>query len=132
MARLVVLASMLWPSLYSLLGLSFGAAICACGGRMRREGRTLEFTWRASALRFGPRVRRFPFRAITLGHVILAFSQDELAGLRAHEHVHVRQYERWGPLFAPAYFASSAWQWLRGRDPYWDNPFEKQARARAR
>jgi hypothetical protein len=42
--------------------------------------------------------------------------------------VHVRQYERWGPLFVPAYLVSSLVLWLRGRDPYWDNPFEVEAR----
>jgi hypothetical protein len=48
---------------------------------------------------------------------------------RTHELVHVRQYERWGPLFVPAYLASSAIIWLRGGDPYRDNPFEREAYA---
>jgi hypothetical protein len=46
---------------------------------------------------------------------------------RRHELVHVAQYERWGPLFVPAYLACSAWMWLIGRDPYLDNPFEEEA-----
>ena len=33
----------------------------------------------------------------------------------------------WGPLFVPAYFAASLWQWSRGKHPYWDNPFEREA-----
>jgi hypothetical protein len=39
----------------------------------------------------------------------------------------VKQYERWGPFFIPAYLGSSAWMWLRGRDAYRDNPFEAEA-----
>ena len=64
---------------------------------------------------------------MTLGHVILGASEADLDAARRHEQVHVRQYERWGPLFIPAYLAASAWLWLRGRDPYRDNPFERQA-----
>jgi hypothetical protein len=41
--------------------------------------------------------------------------------------VHVAQYERWGALFLVLYPASSAIQWLCGRDPYYDNPFEREA-----
>jgi hypothetical protein len=43
----------------------------------------------------------------------------------------VRQYERWGLLFYPAYGLSSLWQLLRGRRPYWDNVFEVEARRRS-
>ena len=46
---------------------------------------------------------------------------------RAHEHVHVRQYEQWGPFFLPAYAASSLWQLACGRRCYRDNWFERQA-----
>ena len=70
------------------------------------------------------------FDAITLGHVVIGASPAALARCRAHERVHVRQYERFGVLFFPLYAASSALQWLRGRDPYWDNRFERQARQR--
>jgi hypothetical protein len=41
--------------------------------------------------------------------------------------VHVRQYERWGLLLLPLYVASSLWQLLLGRDPYFDNRFEREA-----
>jgi len=67
------------------------------------------------------------FRAITLGHVILATDKATLSAAREHEHVHVRQYERWGPLFLPAYIISSGWQILLGRRIYRDNYFERQA-----
>ena len=65
--------------------------------------------------------------AMTLGHVILGQDECCLRRTREHERVHVRQYERWGPLFLPAYFASSLWEWLRGRHAYLDNRFEVEA-----
>lgn len=65
--------------------------------------------------------------AMTLGHVILGQDQSCLDCARDHEHVHVRQCERWGPLFLPAYLAASLFLYLRGRDPYFDNPFEREA-----
>ena len=37
------------------------------------------------------------------------------------------QWERWGPLFLPAYFALGLWAWLRGRDAYRANRFEREA-----
>ncbi len=74
-----------------------------------------------------PRRFRWRYRAITFGHVVL--SVDELDEKTfAHELVHVRQYERWGPLLWPAYLVASLWAKVRGRAPYWDNHFERQAR----
>ncbi len=72
-----------------------------------------------------PRLNRFD--AITFGHVILGTSHETLAACRAHEHVHVSQYERWGVLFFPLYLGSSLAQLIRGRSPYWHNHFERQA-----
>ena len=77
------------------------------------------------------RPSRWPFVAITLGHVIVARNAAMLEGCRAHERAHVRQYERWGVLFFPLYLSSSAFECLRGRRPYWDNHFERQAREAA-
>ena len=57
----------------------------------------------------------------------LARTPADLDRTRAHELVHVRQYERWGPLFVPAYLLSSAYFLIRGCDPYLDNPFEREA-----
>jgi hypothetical protein len=65
--------------------------------------------------------------AMTLGHTILGQTAEGLDLVRDHEQVHVRQYEVWGPMFIPAYLASSAWLWWRGKDPYRDNPFEIEA-----
>jgi hypothetical protein len=45
--------------------------------------------------------------------------------------VHVTQYEVWGPLFLPAYLASSFWQLARGRHVYRDNFFERRAYGRS-
>lgn len=69
--------------------------------------------------------------AITLGHVILAQSDVDLVRTRAHERVHVRQYERWGPIFPVLYLAASMIAFLEGGDAYFDNRFERQARAAA-
>jgi hypothetical protein len=69
-----------------------------------------------------------PVEALTLGHVVLGRSQESLDANRAHERAHVRQCERWGPLFIPAYLAGSLWAHLIGKDFYRDNPFERDAR----
>lgn len=65
--------------------------------------------------------------AMTLGHVVLGRDGDALDETRAHERIHVRQCERWGPLFVPAYLAASLLAWAAGGDIYLDNPFERQA-----
>lgn len=125
--RLLRLLAYLWASPNTALGLLIGivgliggaraSVVCGniefCGGWLRYAGR-----WPL----ISPRIN-----AITLGHVILGVSREMLAELREHENVHVRQYERWGPLFVPAYGLSSLWQLLRGRDPYLENHFERQA-----
>jgi len=94
---------------------------------MQRVGFVLEFHG-GLLQRF---LRRVPIAggaaAMTLGHCVIARTQADLDYSRQHELVHVAQYERWGPLFVPAYLACSAWMWLRGRDPYLDNPFEEEA-----
>jgi hypothetical protein len=65
--------------------------------------------------------------AMTLGHVVLGRDEVALDLSRDHERVHVRQCERWGPFFLPAYGLASAWALVRGRNPYFDNPFEREA-----
>jgi hypothetical protein len=113
----------LWASPTTLIGLAFGLLLLPFGARMRLVDGVIEI-----AARRTPPLRRWPFAAITFGHVILGTHVQELQRLRAHERVHVRQCERWGPLFLPAYLLAGAWQWLRRRDAYWDNPFEVEAR----
>lgn len=65
--------------------------------------------------------------AMTLGHVVIARDQRCLDSSRRHERVHVRQCERWGPLFVPAYLIAGLLARVRGGDPYLDNPFEREA-----
>jgi hypothetical protein len=65
--------------------------------------------------------------AMALGHVVIARDSQLLDLTRLHERVHVRQAERWGPLFIPLYLAFSLIAWLRGKDPYRTNPFEREA-----
>jgi hypothetical protein len=65
--------------------------------------------------------------AMTLGHVVLARNGAILQITRQHERVHVRQTERWGPFFIPLYLTFSLIAFLRGKDSYRDNPFEREA-----
>ena len=116
-------ARWLWASPNTLIGLALGLLLLPFGARPRIVDGAIEI-----AARRAPPRRRWPFTAITFGHVVLGTHAGELQRLRAHERVHVRQCERWGPLFLAAYLLAGAWQWLRGRDAYWDNPFEVEAR----
>lgn len=65
--------------------------------------------------------------AMTIGHVVIGRDALALDATRDHERVHVRQYERWGPLFLPAYFIGSLVAWWQGGDPYRDNFLEREA-----
>lgn len=120
-----------WALPTSLIGLLLALVFLLAGARFRQREGVLEVALAGSRQRTGaPRKRpwRLPFEAITFGHVVLGVSPEALDRLRPHEHVHVRQCERWGPFFIPAYLLAGAWQWMRGRRAYWDNPFEVQAR----
>jgi hypothetical protein len=117
----------LWASPSSLVG-ACGALlalrrgrVCVVEGVLEAHGPVLDWVLRCSPLPGG-------IAAITLGHVVLARDAATLQYTRRHERAHVAQYERWGPLFIPAYLLSSAWAWLRGGHPYFDNPFEQEAR----
>jgi hypothetical protein len=126
--RWLKLAKVLWASPCSAVGLALAAFPLAAGGKAKWSQGALEVTYRQSAAHCGSLVRALPFRGIVFGHVILAVTQEELAFIGAHERVHVAQYESWGPLFIPAYAASGLWQLVGGRNPYWHNYFEVQAR----
>ncbi|MFC3533523.1 hypothetical protein ACFOLG_15195 [Vogesella facilis] len=127
MRRLLQLAGSLWAAPCSLLGLLCALPLLLCGGSLRRSRGELP-TCLEIALPRRWQHHRLPFDALTLGQVIVGQNHAVLAALRAHEQVHVRQFQRWGVLLLLAYPAASLWQWLRGRRPYWDNPFEVQAR----
>jgi hypothetical protein len=77
-----------------------------------------------------PRKLGWRYRAITLGHVVLAVDELDDHTFR-HELVHVRQYEHWGPLYMPAYVLASVIALVRGGHLYRDNRFEAAARAGA-
>lgn len=117
----------LWASPATLVGLVVALPCLAAGARGRVVDGVLEISGGGLVRRLQGAPGLLRFAAITLGHVIVGLDAACLANCRAHEHVHVRQYERWGVLFFPLYLGSSAWQWMRRRDPYRDNVFEREA-----
>ncbi|PTU32858.1 hypothetical protein CJD38_01730 [Stenotrophobium rhamnosiphilum] len=123
LALLLKILRYVWAAPCTAVGLSLAIILLLLGGSMRVRGGVLEV-----ALRRGTRQLHFPISAITFGHVVLGLNEQLLTQLRTHEFVHVRQYERWGLLFFLAYPASSLWQWFVGKNPYWDNHFEVEAR----
>lgn len=127
MRPLLRIAAYAWAAPWSLLGLALGCLFLLLGGHWQVRAGALEFAGGHLGRGLSRLPQPFGFAAMTLGHVIVAVDPAELAVLRPHEQVHVRQYERWGPLFVPAYLASSLLQWLRGRHPYLENHFERQA-----
>ena len=75
------------------------------------------------------------FAAATIGHVIVARDVHCLDRCRVHEHAHVRQGERWGVLFPFAYVAAGLYAAIKSkhwRAYYWNNRFEREARAAER
>jgi hypothetical protein len=116
-----------WAVPYTVLGLLLGAVAVLLGGEAHLHHGVIEIYGGRAGAALARMPQPFAFAAMTLGHVILAVDRSALAQLRRHEHVHVRQYERWGPLFLPAYVLSSLVQLLRGRNPYRENHFERQA-----
>ena len=117
-----------WAAPATLVGLMLSLLAFGAGARARVVAGAIE----VSGGRVDRMVARLPrgcrFCAITLGHVVICTDEGTAAAVRAHEQVHVRQYERWGLLVFPLYLGSSLVQFLRGRDPYLDNRFEREAR----
>jgi hypothetical protein len=117
----------LWAFPATFLGLLFVPSVLLGGhahivdGVVEVHGRLVSFFLRYCTLLKGGA------SAMTLGHVVLGRDARLLDMTRDHERVHVRQYERWGPLFLPAYLGVSLVLWLRGRRAYEDNPFEREA-----
>ena len=116
----------LWASPATALGVPL-AALALRGGGVRVVDGVLEA--------HGPWLRWvlstcLPLRgvtAMTLGHIVIGCDPCALDTSRAHERVHVRQYERWGALFLPAYLLASVWAMSTGRHYYRDNVFEREA-----
>lgn len=119
-----------WASPATLLGLVFVPFAIISRGRVRAvcgvievHGGLVTLFLRRGILVSGG------IAAMTLGHVVLGLDQLSLDCSRAHERVHVAQYERWGPLMIPLYLLFSALARMRGADPYLDNRFEVEAHA---
>ena len=112
-------AARLWAAPLTVAGLLAGAASLT---RPRlRDGVVLFAPARGLT---GAIIRRRGFAATGLGHVVIA-TEEPSPGLMAHELVHVRQAERFGPLMAPAYLVLLA---IHG---YARHPMERAARLAA-
>lgn len=118
-----------WASPTTAVGLAAGLLTLASGGRVQVCRGALEFHGGFSRWM----LQNTPIRAsaMTLGHVILGRDVGCLDACRDHEQVHVRQVERWGGLFLPAYVAASLLAWRQGGHYYLDNWFEIDARRRS-
>lgn len=114
-----------WASPWTCVGLCVGAAGMLSGGRVRRGPGIIEFHGGAVS-KLLDLLPGAPF-AMTLGHIVLGLNEAALDLALPHELVHVRQYERWGPIFIPAYLGCWFVLWLKGKDGYRDNPFEREA-----
>lgn len=113
-----------WAAPYTMIGLLIGILL---GGRPRVVDGVLEM----HSIGIAWLLEHLPVRAaaMTLGHVVLGQTEVHLSRTRTHERVHVRQFERWGFTFGPAYVLASLICYLRGQDFYRDNPFEVEAYA---
>jgi hypothetical protein len=120
-----LLLARLWAGPTTLLGI---AAALASLSVPRRAGPILLCRSSRGFARWF--LLRRGYHAIAIGHLVLMAEEASL-DLLPHEMVHVRQSERWGPLFIPAYLAAMLVLRVRGRDPYHDNPFEVEARREA-
>jgi len=116
----------LWASPYTLLGLAIGALGLLAEGRARIRGPVVQF-YAGLVQWLIRRLLGVDILAITLGHTVLGQTEASLDLSHEHELVHVRQFERWGPLMGPAYLLCSLVLWLRGGRAYRDNPFEREA-----
>lgn len=112
-----------WAAPCSAVGLVPAALILLSGGSAMIRSGVLEIAVSRIAV-----TTPFYFGAITLGHVVIGRDERVLEQVRIHELEHVRQYECWGLFFFLAYPASSLYQLLRGRNPYWFNHFEVRSR----
>jgi hypothetical protein len=132
MNHVLCVLKIIWAVPWSLFGLAIGGLGLISGGRVRRNGRTLEI-WGG----YLPTILSvFPFYSgspvATFGHVVLGRTECYLDACREHQLVHVRQYERWGVLFVPAYLLCAIVLWFQGKRVYYDNPFEQQAFSESR
>jgi len=120
----------LWAAPTTLLGVPFALTALLTGGRLERVDGVLEVQGGALGwlLRRCRIIGSGGITALTLGHIVVGRDERCLESCRAHEHVHVRQCERWGLFFIPVYLTASLIAALRGRHFYHDNFFERDAR----
>jgi len=118
----------IWASPNSLIGLVFAPIVGLTGGGLALVQGVLELhgPFIAWMLRTCVPIRGGA-AAITFGHVVLGRDRHALAATRTHERVHVRQYERWGPAFIPAYLVAAVWGLVMGAGAYQGNVFELEA-----
>lgn len=119
----------LWAAPNTLIGCLVGLLVLCLGGRARLVAGVAEFHSGLIGLFFARLPKPICFGAMTLGHVIIGVNKAQLCAFREHEHVHVRQYERWGLFFMPSYALFSLWEAAHGRRWYKNNYFERQAYA---
>ncbi len=121
------LLSKIWASPNTFLGLLVGLVSLFFGSKAQKVDGCWEFhsglvQWLLQQAPIGSGAL-----AMTLGHCILGQTESALDITRKHEHVHVRQYGRWGPFFIPVYFIASLLAWIKGGNAYRDNVFEVEA-----
>lgn len=117
-----------WAGPFTLLVLVFVVTpLALLGSSVRRVAGVVEVTDGPLSRVLSSLVPGLSVAAITLGHVVLARNAADAGRWRAHERAHVAQWARWGLLFPFAYLGAALVARLRGRDPYLDNPFEKEA-----
>ena len=121
----------LWALPTTMIGLAATTLTLLTGGKARWHTGVLE-TWGGFSTWLLKRLVPLPdgASAMTLGHVVIARDPEAHTRTRAHERIHVRQCERWGPFFLPAYLAGSLIALARTGRPYEDNPFEREAYGR--
>ncbi len=117
----------LWAAPCSVAGLVIACVAVLLGAKAQVRNGTLQVIGGRLATGICRLPTRLKIVAFTHGHVIYAVSRTAMDSYREHELVHVRQYERWGPLFPFLYIGSSLIQKLKGRDPYFANWFEREA-----
>src|SRR5262245_37838834 len=118
----------LWTSPTSFAGLALLVPTLCTGGRCKVVDGVLEISGglasfilkKCTPLKGGA-------TAMTLGHVVIAIDEAAHDRTRKHERVHVRQAEKWGPFFYPAYVLASLIAAFRGQHFYRDNVFEREA-----
>jgi hypothetical protein len=115
-----------WAAPTTFLGLLAGGLTLRSGGSVQVRQGALEF--HGGFARWLLERRVVSASAMTLGHVIIGRDEQCLDSCRSHEQAHVRQVERWGGAFIPAYVVASLWAWARGQHYYLDNWFERDAR----